>query len=609
MFSLLLGWQRRTLFLILGMTRRHARLVATIVVFTIIAGVLEGGSMGALLLVARILTAGSGLEELQEFGRLGQFLQDFSGTDDVDSLVFRLVFVIVLGQLLKSCSAYLAKRATVNLKMFLRQDAEERVIQNIMALQYEDVMKYPSGELSMYVSTSVTVGRMVVAVTGLMFDIVMLVAYMTVMIIISTKITFLVLVSLGSLSWVFTIVVKKIHRLSDREIDASIEESALSIEMLNNPRALRVLGATQQAAADISDQRNKVLDLNRAREIINLMVAPIADFVVLLGAAIILLAAHYFSGGPDSQALTQAVMFIVILSRMFPRVQGLNLFRLAVATSGPQFKKIAPFLEDIPTARDNQEELRDKSSIPDIKFEDVWFRYIDAEKDTVKEVSFRIPSGTTIAFVGLSGAGKSTIADLIMGLLEPSKGQVLIDNHPLSRINQHLWRDKVGVVDQTSGLLNMSIGDNVIYPLKSATEDSIIAACEAANIHEFISGLIDGYSTVVGESGYRLSAGQKQRLILARALFRKPLILILDEATNALDASSEEMINESVERLHGKCTVIVITHQLRLVKRLDQILFLENGGIIAQGKFDYLSKTSRGFKELWDKQSGQRIYD
>jgi ATP-binding cassette, subfamily B, bacterial MsbA len=603
MFDLSLDWRKPIILFIYRMARLHVGLIGIIVVFTLLAGLLEGGSMGVLVIIARVLTDDAGLEGLQEFGQLGQLLQQFSTPESSNYLVLGLIFVVVFGQLLKSLAQYTAKRVTVNLKVLLRKAMEERVIQKIMALRYEDVMRYPPGELTLYVSIAAVVGRMVVSVTTLMFDVVMLIAYLAVMIVISTQMTLLVLISLVLLSGFFSIVVKKIRQLSDIEVQASIDQMALSVQMLNNPRMLRVLGATRQAAIDIATYRNKALDVNKEREIVNLMVAPIVDFIVLSGAATILLTAYYIADGHQDEVLTQAVLFIVILNRMFPRVKGVNSFRLAVAESIPQFKKIAYFLEEIPVT-DGQEGLLDKASIHTIKFEDVGFRHLGAAKEILRKVSFRIPSGTTTAIVGLSGAGKSTIADLIIGLVEPSEGQILIDHQSLSQIDHQVWGAKVGVVDQTSGLLNMSIGDNVTYPLKLVGIDSIIPACQAANIHEFISGLDAGYSTMVGEGGYRLSAGQRQRLILARALFRRPAILILDEATNALDAKSEEMIIESVGQLHGKCTVIVITHQLRLLRQSDQVLFLENGDVTSKGTFNDLLKNSRGFRDLWEKQIG-----
>ena len=584
------------------MARHYTRLIVVIVIATIIASLLEGGSMGGLMLVATILASGEGLEKLQELGQLGQILGDMFKDQGIEVLVFVLFASILIGQLLKSFAGYWAKRWSVDLKIFLRKDAEERVINKIMNLRYEEIMRYPPGELSIYVSAASAVGIVVVAITTLLFDISMLLTYLVVMFFVSTKITILVLISLVMLSYLFTIFVRKIYAISNKIFDASVDHSSLHVEMLNNPRLLRVLGATNEAATEIANHRKKLMDVQRENEVLNLIVAPISEFIILAGAAAILLTAYFLGDGDGGQILAQAVMFIVVLNRMVPRAKAINSFRTTVARVTPSFKNLAPFLTNISTFGASRENPQDHWEMTSITFEDVWFRYLDAKEDTISKMSFEIPWGTTMAFVGISGVGKSTVADLVLGLIEPSHGRILIGDQELSRIDKQLWGAKVGVVDQSSGLLNMSIRENIIYPQVSANQDLIIAACKAANIHDFISSQVDGYSKVVGKNGYRLSAGQRQRLILARAIFRKPSILILDEATNALDAASEQLINESVERLRGKCTVIMITHQLRLVKQADQILFLEDGENPARGKFQELLKTSTGFRNLWDRQ-------
>ncbi len=586
------------------MARHYTRLIVVIVIATIIASLLEGGSMSGLMLVATVLASGQGLEKLQEFGQLGQILVDMFKDQGVEVLVIVLFVSILIGQLLKSVAGYWAKRWAVDLKIFLRKEAEERVINKIMNLRYEEIMRYPPGELSIYVTAASAVGKMVVSITTLLFDISMLLAYVVVMFFVSTKMTILVLISLVMLSYLFTIFVRKIHAISKKIFHASVDHSSLHVEMLNNPRLLRVLGATNEAATAIAKQRKKLMDEQRANEVLNLLVAPISEFIILVGAAAILLTAYFLGDGDRDagQILAQAVIFIIVLNRMLPRAKAINSFRVTVAEVAPAFKQLAPFLTNISTFGASRENPQDHWVMTSITFEDVWFRYLDAKEDTIRKMSFEIPWGTTMAFVGTSGVGKSTVADLVLGLIEPSHGRILIGDQELSRIDKQLWRAKVGVVDQSSGLLNMSIRENIIYPQVSANQDLIIAACKAANIHDFISGEVDGYSKVVGKNGYRLSAGQRQRLILARALFRKPSILILDEATNALDAASEQLINESVERLRGKCTVIMITHQLRLVKQADQILFLEDGENSARGTFQELLKTSTGFRNLWERQ-------
>nr|WP_239528616.1 ATP-binding cassette domain-containing protein [Microbacterium esteraromaticum] len=237
----------------------------------------------------------------------------------------------------------------------------------------------------------------------------------------------------------------------------------------------------------------------------------------------------------------------------------------------------------------------------DIRLESVSFRYPDADEDIVAGVDLVIPENTTTAFVGSSGAGKSTVLDLILGLLVPTQGAITCGGR---RVDDDLaaWYAGIGVVPQDVFLLNASLAENVAFGVDVAEIDGarVAEAIRMAELHEYVAELPDGVETIVGERGVRLSGGQRQRIGLARALYRRPRVLVLDEATSALDNETEHQISNTLQRLNGQLTVIIVAHRLSTVRRSDNLVFLENGRVAAQGTFAQVRERNEHFGRLVD---------
>ena len=236
-------------------------------------------------------------------------------------------------------------------------------------------------------------------------------------------------------------------------------------------------------------------------------------------------------------------------------------------------------------------ESRDAKQLPEVsgkvEFQNVSFAYTD-KGNVITDLSFSVKPGEVIAIVGPSGAGKSTIANLLPRFYDVNKGDIKIDGHSVREVTLDSLREQVGIVPQETMLFNGSVYNNILYGRLDATKEEIEAAAKAANAHDFIMQLTDGYETKLGDRGVNLSGGQRQRIAIARAILKTPRILILDEATSALDTESERVVQEALDRLMVGRTSFVIAHRLSTVKNADKILVLEKGNLVESGTHDEL---------------------
>jgi ATP-binding cassette, subfamily B, bacterial len=244
----------------------------------------------------------------------------------------------------------------------------------------------------------------------------------------------------------------------------------------------------------------------------------------------------------------------------------------------------------------------------DIVYDNVIFSY-DGKQNHLNRLNLRIEAGKRVAIVGRSGAGKSTIINTLLKLYDINKGKILIDGHNVNELKRDSLRAQMAVVFQDNLLFNMSMMDNIRLGNENATDDEVIAACKAAEIHKFIEGLPDGYQTVVGERGSTVSGGQRQRLAIARAIVRNPAILLLDEATSALDQTTERAITRTLNKVAKGRTVISVTHRLTSVVDMDVIYVLEKGKLAESGTHPELLKKKGLYFKLWQDQTGKRRDD
>ncbi|MBA2741226.1 MAG: ABC transporter ATP-binding protein [Actinobacteria bacterium] len=358
----------------------------------------------------------------------------------------------------------------------------------------------------------------------------------------------------------------------------------------------KTMGRTDDLAVRFERESSRLADLEvRSRMTGRWMMAAIQTSFAVMPALVYWFAGFTIAQGSATITIGTLVAFTTLQTRLFFPIGGLLGVQLEVQSSLALFDRIFEYLDHRVDIVEGERSIELAPGA--VSLDSVWFRYEDGPW-TLQDVSFVVPPGTKTALVGETGSGKTTCAYLVARLYDATSGGVSIDGMDVRELTFDSLAATVGVVSQETYLFHSTVRENLRFAQPHASDEEIEQAARAAQIHELIAGLPDGYETVVGERGYRFSGGEKQRIAIARTILRNPPVLVLDEATSSLDTQTERLVQEALERLSEGRTTIAIAHRLSTVEDADQIVVLDRGRVVEVGTYDELVARAGRFAAL-----------
>lgn len=587
--------------LIIAIVRQNWRLLTINLITNVFSAVLEGSTLGIIYLAVSTLSQGQQSQQSQHVKLLSAFPLTQA------QLFLALLSCAVVLQILLALSSYANKLSVAYLSARAQPQVTGRVFEQIISFSFACASQYKVGDLVMFVNdAALTVNRQIQSVNDLIISFSFSSIYAVILVQLSPALALVaVLLALA----VIGVQQRLLPRLRSAAFGVSSAQVELSKHTTENVQALRLLHTfgTQQRSIEQSMQLlyNMQMQLQKRARIFYLP-EPIFDVLPVFALAVLAGLALVISSTPES-ILPLLLTFLLALQRLAIRLRGVAGAFTQIADNSANLRRLDTILD----RRDKQFAALDgerfESLKTDICFNQVSLSYTNDENFVLEDLSFTIPRHRVTALVGQSGAGKSSIVDLLIGLYQPNLGQILINGKKLQHYDPASWRRQIGVVSQDTFIFNSSILDNLRYGAPEATFEQVVEVTQAAQAHQFILDLPDGYNTLVGERGYRLSGGQRQRLALARALLKQPEILILDEATSALDSESERLIQQALAKFQQDRTVIVIAHRLSTIVEADQILVLEQGQLVEVGNHAALLKKQGRYARYWSLQTQEAI--
>ena len=427
-----------------------------------------------------------------------------------------------------------------------------------------------------------------------------IVGYFLTLFVISYKLTLFIIIFLPIAGFVISRIssgLKKRSKLGQENVGNML---SMTEESLYGLRIIKSFNAQQFILERFKDQSGYLYRLMLGVNRRVFMASPVSEFLGVLATSGVLLYGGRLVLG--NEILPDVFIgYLILFSQLISPFKSISKAIYDSSQGIAALNRVEAVLNEEEKIVDSPNALEKLSFKNEISFENIHFKY--DEQEILNNISFQIPHGETVALVGHSGAGKTTLADLLIRLHDVSSGQITIDGHNIKNINSSALRSLMGVVSQESILFNDNVYNNIAFGDSDVNEEKVIEAAKMANAHEFIIALENGYKTIIGDGGNKLSGGQKQRISIARALYKNPQILILDEATSSLDTASEKAVQQALDRLMQNRTSFVIAHRLSTIKNAQKIIVLDKGKIVEMGSHDELIKQNNFYKRFIDLQS------
>ena len=535
-----------------------------------------------------------------------RYVADIIPETEAKDLLFEYILIIIGAALLSGFFTFLMRQTIINVSRYIEFDLKNEVFDHYQLLSLNFYKKHRTGDLMNRISEDVSQVRLY-AGPAIMYGIqtlTLFVCLIPLMFIKAPTIAFYALIPLPILSVLIYQISRIIHKRSTRVQEYLSTLSTFAQESFSGISVIKAYNLEDRTNREVGvlalEGRDKSMDLAKVNAwffpLMILLIGISNIFVIYVGGK------QYISG--EIASVGTIAEFILYVNMLTWPVAIVGWLTSIVQRAEASQKRINEFLKQQPViANEVDEPMEIKGKI---EFRNVTFTYEDTHITALKNLSFTINPGETIAIIGKTGSGKSTILDLVARLYDTTAGEVLIDDVPVRRINLESLRSSIGAVPQDAFLFSDTIRNNIQFGKENATDEEIIDMAKMAVVHENIMGFGKQYDTVLGERGITLSGGQKQRISIARALLKDPVIYLFDDCLSAVDTETEEEILSNLKRASKDKTTLIVSHRVSSAKNADIILVLQDGQILQRGKHDELIARDGYYKELYINQLSEK---
>lgn len=573
-------------------------------VANLVTALFEGSSIGLLALALHVIGGTPNAAAGPTLGIVGAWLDHARLAVGRDAVFLGLVLMAIGAQVLRSGCQFLGEVLTTHVQVRVHAEAHQRIFARLMRLEFSRVSAYRLGNLTDYLRQTGLLFELCYRANTLARNILFVAVYGALLFWLSWPMTLAVLAAYGLVSAILRRIIATVRRYADRYTRAAVELSERVTEFLQAVRVIHLFARQEEAIRDVARLTEQGMAGRRRATLWSRSAEPITETLAVIGIGLFLVGGYLVLVPRSLTTLPALIAFLLALYRVAPRLHSVYSSLAGLAALAPGLQRVVEILRE----PEDRAAMAGGQPFPGlrraIEFRRVTLRYRPGEPPAVSELSFTMPRGSCVALVGSSGAGKSTVADLLLRLYAPTSGQILADDVDIAVLDPASWRGRIGVVSQDPFLFHDTVRANIAYGNPQAATEEIVAAARAAHADEFIGRLAEGYDTVIGDRGWRLSGGQRQRIALARALVREPDLLVLDEATSALDSESERHIQSALDEQRGRRTMLLIAHRLSTVVRADQIVVLAEGKLVEQGAHQELLARQGLYARLWRLQAG-----
>ena len=595
---------------LIGYVKAHLWVLACAAVFMILSSTLQPISLGGFIpFIDKVMI---GKDIVLPGKHVPVFISDavswINSVPRMKLLSMFIIFYIVL---------FVLRSVFMYLQQFLMREVSQRVVRDIRNLLYEKLLR-----LSMNFYSNSRTGTLVSRIThdttiiqdatseGLtdliwqslqfIFSLIMVIS-VAVFFRISVMFIFFALIIMPIIVVPLIYIGKRLRHISKRYQESMAGIHNILYEAVSGIRVVKGFSMEEYEKEKFRQENERLKKMVMKSNKRVLAVSPLTELATMVSAMVILWlgGSQVIMGNMSIGTLTVFSLSVLSLSKPVNRLSRVhNINQQALAAAARIFETLDEKV-DI-------EDKKDARILPPVKkeivFSGVCFKYAEKENEVLTDISFRARAGEVIAFVGPSGAGKTTIVSLIPRFYDPIKGSISIDGFDIRDVSLQSLISQIGVVTQDTILFNDTVSANIAYGKKNVDSARVVDAAKTANAHDFIMEMPDKYNTIIGEKGFKLSGGEKQRLAIARAIFKNPPILIFDEATSQLDSESEKLVQEAIDRLMRGRTVFVVAHRLSTIKHADNIIVMENGKISDMGRHEELIERKGLYNKLYTMQ-------